>query len=337
MFPDRQVSPIVWPIGILDPDRQVGYFSSITNGIDAIDLNDGRRLWATNDAFIPLLLSDNWLIAQIIIPDRANSIQIAKLDLERMGQMRWLSEQIIFPEWVIVERSPCYRENCRFKVCKDRTHLHLDWQAQNYYKGGTLNLVEMDDLQQAEGRVRLDLDRGEIEMLPSVAQTVTASNDPDLDRKLASGWWIAGENLVSLTTEYLRSDRVRKLELITCSIDPDRRSERVIELVRDKELIYFTTVDGRYVLVSTDPYPNQRSWSIFDLTTSKLLHAIDFPLHSYDGLAAISIFNDKIYLLCRQHTATPAIQNILVVKDFYTGASVWEHQLVVEPIYPLPC
>ena len=329
MFSDRQVSPIIlWPIGILDPDRQAGYFSNTTNGIDAIDLQDGHRLWTTTAAVIPLLVRDDWLIAQIMIPNRFNIIQIAKLKLEGMGQPMWISEPIIFPNWVVVERSPsyCIRPNCSIRVGTDRTHLYLDWQAQNFYQGGAAPPPQLEayyQQQAGEGRVRLDLDRGEIEMLPPVAQT-------DLDRKLTGGWRISGQNLVFLTTDYLRAEQVRKLELTICSVDPNCRNERTIELFRAKDFTYHTTVDRRYVLVCSAPYLNERSWSLFNTETGELLHTFDyqFPI---DG--EMSIFNDKIYLLSKRTTPTPSTQNILIVTDFHTGASLWEYPLVEDPIY----
>jgi hypothetical protein len=100
-----RILPICLPSGILSPDRQIGYFTNINNGIDAIDLDRGSAIWTTDVAFRPLLATNNWLVGQITVSDRSNAIEIAKFDLDDRGSLLWRSGAIVFPEWVRASQS----------------------------------------------------------------------------------------------------------------------------------------------------------------------------------------------------------------------------------------
>jgi hypothetical protein len=321
----EQLQPLLLPGGILDPNGKIGYFTNPTNGIDAIDLNDGSTIWTTNKVSYPLLATSNWLLAQKIIPDRSNAFQIAKLDLDRQSCSIWLSEPVVFPDWVSV-RSPNTESNCIVnQVHASTEYLCFDWQAFNRYRGGAYAPLEILQLSHREdkGTVRIDLNSGAVEML--IPEDLT--KDAPIEESFGSGCWMAGQNSY-LVRNTIEGQQVLQLIMREGSID--RGVEKAIELGRGKTLSTDVTLDRCYILVCPDVYADlEQPWWIFSAETGQLLETVNYDPGTHPHLQSVSIFNSKIYYLVNRIVAPQTTQSVLRAKDLSSGKILWEY--LIEP------
>ncbi|AFY95039.1 hypothetical protein [Chamaesiphon minutus] len=321
MSDSEQIRPLFLPGGVLSPDGQIGYFTNSNNSIEAIDLNDGKTLWTNEVASYPLMATSNWLVAQKSIPDRVNGFEIAKLDLERYGSLLWVSAPIVFPDWVCVYRDA----TLNFQVRATTENLFLDWQAQNYYRGGAApppDLLRQIDRQRDRGTVQIALNSGEIEMLPSEATT-----DASIAEELPPGAWIAGQKIVHLTSGNIEGQQGVQLRLRDRS--GDRSGFDIIELGRGKTLDYLVTLDGCYILVCPDVYADvEQPWWIFAAETGQLVTTVKYDVGDRAMMIrSISIFNSKIYYLVDRRIDPLAHQSLLRVQDLNSGKLCWEYEI----------
>jgi hypothetical protein len=326
----EQLQPLLLPGGILDPNGKIGYFTNPTNGIDAIDLNDGSTTWTTNEASYPLLVTSNWLLAQKIIPDRSNAFQIAKLDLDRQSCSIWLSEPVVVPDWVSV-RSPNTESNCIVSQVRASTeHLCLDWQAFNRYRGGANPPPEIVQLSHREGKgtVRIDLNSGVVEMPIPADPASVIQKDASLEEPFGSDCWMAGQN------SYLVRNTIEGQQVLQLIM-----REGSIELGRGKTLSTDVTLDRCYILVCPDVYADlEQPWWIFSAETGQLLETVNYDPGTHPHLQAVSILNSKIYYLVNRSVAPQTTQSVLRAKDLSTGKILWEYLIeppkVERPRYP---
>lgn len=326
------IQPLFLPRGVAEPSGKIGYVANRNNGIDAIDLNDGRMLWTSGEASYPLLATRHWLTAQKILPGQSNAFQIAKLNTERKGSLILLSEPIVFPDWVSVQ--PTNDEDFSFKVYATTDDLFLDWQAHSRYRGGANppSYVLQQSTREGRGTVRVDLKSGNVEMLPSTERTTAPQKDASLEEQFGSGWWIAGQNLAVLVWEESQGQQV--LQLRTRRRLPNRRVENVVELARGKALVSYVTPDGRYILVHPDVpkhSPQKQPWWIFSAETGHLLAKLNYEF----GTQAASIINSKIYYLVNEEADSTVqevtfLRSVLKSKDLRTGKLLWEYLLQEE-------
>ena len=334
------IQPLFLPRGVAEPSGKIGYVANGNDGIDAIDLNNGRTLWATSEASYPLLATRHWLTAQKTLPDQSNAFQLAKLDTDRKGSLLLLSESIVFPDWVSVQ--PPNDEDFSFKVYTSTDDLFLDWQAHSRYRGGANppSYVLQQSTREGRGTVRVDLKSGNVEMLPSTDQRTAQQKDASLEEQFGSGWWIAGQNLAVLVWEESQGQQV--LQLRTRRRLPNHRVENVVELARGKALVSYVTSDGCYILVHPDVPKQLRShqkqpWWIFSAETGHLLAKLNYEV----GTQAASIFNSKIYYLVDEEADSTVqgvtfLRSVLKSKDLSTGKLLWEHLLQEKPTQKSP-
>lgn len=337
------IHPLFLPRGVAEPTGKIGYIVNETDGIEAIDLSNGRTIWTSSEASYPLLATSNWLVAQKMLSNQSNTFQIAKLDTDRKGSLLVLSEPIVFPEWVSVQ--PPNDEDFSFKVHASTDNLFLDWQAQSRYRGGANppSYVLQQSTREDRGTVRVDLKSGKVEMLPPKERRTVQPKEASFEEQFGSGWWIAGQNLAVLVWEESQGQQV--LQLKTRRRLPNHRVENVVELARGKALVSYVTPDGCYILVHPDASKQLRSvqkqpWWIFSAETGHLLAKLNYEF----GTKAASILNSKIYYLVEEETnstdrSTTLLRSILRSKDLSTKKLLWEHLLQEKPAQqppPLP-
>ena len=335
------IQPLFLPQGVAEPSGKIGYVANGNDGIDAVNLNDGKMLWATSEASYPLLATRHWLTAQKILPGRSNAFQIAKLNTEYKGSLLMLSDPIVFPDWVNVE--PSNTQDFNLTVYATTDNLFVDWQARSRYRGGANppSYVLQQSTKEDRGTVRVDLKSGKVEMLSSTDRTTAPQNDASLEEQFGSGWWIAGQNLAVLVWEESQGQQV--LQLRTRRRLSNRRVENVVELARGKALVSYVTPDGCYILVHPDVPKNshqKQPWWIFSAETGHLLAKLNYEL----ATQAASIINSKIYYLVNEEADSTVqevtfLRSILKSKDLSTGKLLWEYLLQeksTRPPQPLP-
>src|SRR5262245_4533457 len=84
---DESAKPVPLPGGVMDRSAKVGYVQKDATGIDAVDLDNGKKLWSTKDAFQPLLVFNNNLIALAAPADKTSSFAIVVLDPAQEGKV----------------------------------------------------------------------------------------------------------------------------------------------------------------------------------------------------------------------------------------------------------
>src|SRR5687768_16853842 len=89
--------PVVIPGGVADAGGKTGYVANPTGGIDAIDLQSGKLLWATEEASRPLVAFGHRLVAQAGRKGRANSVRVVVLDGKDRGKRLLASDPVVFP------------------------------------------------------------------------------------------------------------------------------------------------------------------------------------------------------------------------------------------------
>ena len=143
--------------GIVSDDRTVGFMPH-QGQIVAIDLSNGRLLWQSNEAVIPLATTSRSLVAGRA-PESSNQLLVLELD-RTTGKASDEVRVIEFPRWV----NCCY-DTSRFVIrecqVEDDT-VHLRWEAKSEYQGGAFpsQEVEKQSQQQAEGTAELNLSTG---------------------------------------------------------------------------------------------------------------------------------------------------------------------------------
>jgi hypothetical protein len=337
------IQPLFLPRGVAEPSGKIGYVANGTDGIEAIDLENGTTLWTTGEASYPLFATSNWLAAQKMLPAQSNSFQIAKLDTKRKGSLLLLSEPIVFPDWISVQ--PPNDEDFSFQVYASTDDFFIDWQAQSRYRGGANppSYVLQQSTRADRGTIRVDLKSGKVEMLPPTDRRAAPRQEASLEEQFGSGWWIAGQNLAVLLWEESQGQQV--LQLRTRGGTASHRVENVIELARGKALVSYVTPDGCYILVHTDPHSQlsshqKKPWWIFSAETGHLLAKLDYEV----GTKAASILNSKIYYLVEEEINSTArsgtlLRSVLKSKDLSTNRLLWEHLLQEQPTQqppPLP-
>src|SRR5262249_9479270 len=131
---EKSQAPVFLPGGVADPEGKIGYVTNPTGGIDAIDLESGKLLWATDDASRPLVAFDHKLAAQATVKDRPNSVRVLVLDSSDKGKRLLLSDPVVFPDWVVIGQA--YGRSFESRGRVERGAVLLKWEAHAFYAGG---------------------------------------------------------------------------------------------------------------------------------------------------------------------------------------------------------
>ncbi|HEV3416369.1 MAG TPA: hypothetical protein VG056_06135 [Pirellulales bacterium] len=155
----KEISPLLIPGGIADPDGTIVYLTNPKAGIDAVQLATGQLLWTARD-MRPLIVAGGRLIAQAAVKDQPKQFMLAVLDAAQAGTRLAHSEPQTFPEWVSIdgELSHSFATECR--VVGDT--LILNWRADAWSSGGRslLSTGEETERKAASGEIRMDLTTG---------------------------------------------------------------------------------------------------------------------------------------------------------------------------------
>src|SRR5947207_1480451 len=89
---------VIPPGGITNADGEAGFFADENGGIDAVDLENGKTLWHSNDADKALIVHGKLLWAEL---GAGHTAKLIALDLGS-GKKMLESEPIVLPDWAMV-------------------------------------------------------------------------------------------------------------------------------------------------------------------------------------------------------------------------------------------
>lgn len=159
-------APLVLPGGgVADHNGKVGFVPNTSGGIDALDLASGKLLWDTKAAPQPLLATADRLLAQKLVPGKANQVRIVVLDTTQKGKQLLESQPVAFPDWVSVGVAHGRSFGSTARLTDDA--LLLTWQARAWYAGGARPTPEIERRARkaASGVVQVDLKTGKVRTL----------------------------------------------------------------------------------------------------------------------------------------------------------------------------
>jgi hypothetical protein len=156
----KRVDPVFFPQGVADPEGRVAVVATAAGGVDAIDLQDGKRLWHSDDATAPHIIVGDRVIARAESAGEPGVLQLVHLDLHSGRNIR--SSQVPLPQWVQIGQGG--RDEFTYNVHAEGDVLVIEWEAHARYKGGAapprhvLEAARKD----ASGVARVDLDTGAV-------------------------------------------------------------------------------------------------------------------------------------------------------------------------------
>jgi hypothetical protein len=163
---DDKRAPVYLPGGVTGATGEVGYLTTPKgDGLAAVDLETGKVLWETKEANQALVVDGTRLVARTA---RENHLRVVVLDTSANGKRLLESEPLDLPAWAAVALPWTYQgQNRRFDIAGQMVggNLELDWAASAGYWGGVRPSPEQEKEKTAEGRARVNLKTGKVEML----------------------------------------------------------------------------------------------------------------------------------------------------------------------------
>jgi hypothetical protein len=331
--------PVFLPRGVAEPSGRTGYVTNASAGIDAIDLLTGELLWSTEVASRPLLVFDDRLVAQRAVKEETNVLELVVLDLTQQGKLVLSSDPVVFPDWVAV--TPGTEESFAYQVFLDHRYLILEWHARARYRGGAApppHVLERAT-KDAAGTARVNLETGEVEMLPHTRHAATPLPDglQDVTSRpylAGSAWhtdpWIAGKKLCALVSA--ESEGREAIYLKTWDVSTGQAYEAIL-LVTGNALVPYVTPDKRYLFIHQELPPAPRpaetqAWGVFSAETGQRLAQLDYE----PGAQQACVLGARVYYLI-EGPATPVtgggaiLPCTLKAQDLTSGLVLWERPL----------
>lgn len=346
----KQKPSIRMPEGIADSEGRVGYFASSSDGIEAVDLANGKVLWHTHEAQRPLFLDGDHLLAQA--GTKRNRLRILRLDVKRNGECSFESDPLVFPPWIVTGEAHGHSFVTHWH--KEKHHLVLDWQASAWYAGKSRPTSEetQSARKHASGIARIDLRTGQIEILPPpgepAASAAGLTAPPPLPEQLeqkALRWQkLIGQHWKVLALEEEKGQQC----LVLHSWDRQKEAEQQPqELMRGRRLLVRTTVDEQILcLREANPNPDEQvsltqrrqpNWWLFAVQTGKLIGSIADEA----GMNTLVVLDQHMFYLVpgtlRGQLDHPNVQpQLLRAVDLSTGKKIWERPVAGKLIAPPP-
>jgi hypothetical protein len=150
------------PGGVADAKGEVGYVIDRGVAFHAINLSNGREIWAAAPASLPLALAGDRVITVAVDPKNGNQFRLFAYSTT-MGKQIWRSEPVAFPEWVAVTPDAKHWFGMFARV-KDG-EVWVKWRALAWKAPVAMPRAEKDAIKKAEGAIRVNLKTGATEML----------------------------------------------------------------------------------------------------------------------------------------------------------------------------
>lgn len=336
------------PIGVADAAGKIGYIPAASGGVEAIDLDTGKVLWANKDAGKPVAVGGKQLATQTGVADKANSLRIVVLDITDKGKQLSMSDTVMFPDWVSV--APTYGRTFSAEGNIEDGTLLLKWKANAFYAGGAPPPPEVVEAakKEATGVARVDLANGKVTMLPADKAPVGPKVKlPDsLAKTMSQQYWtgsdwktdlfIVGKTVSAISVK--EAGGIGEMALKRWDLETGNPLETV-ELLRGKALWPQRSVDGGYLFVHQGVVkeqlpPGDYAWWVFSLESGKQVGK--FPFESV--LNNVVVIGSRAYYLVggpAKFQPVPAVQpRFLRAIDLMSGKTLWERPVEGEKLLP---
>jgi hypothetical protein len=270
---------------VVDPGRSIAYVAKPNGTIDAIDLINGRALWTSSEAALPLGLDTNLLIAQVDSDSApANELHVAVLDAVSGKKLTTAAIPLPIAVHALVDDRP----NEWFQAVAEREGVLflISWDFRQELQGGDADDSERSPLRIYAGSARIS---------PLTGQVVTSDGGPASDRPRRVKqrglppfvpWQAAG---VSARTE---GGSAGPLTLKRADVASGRSLPDI--LLSEHGLVGLPSADQRHVLVGERvqgaPRDQKYRWLIFAMDTGVLAAEERFEV----SCAPFFLFGDNI-------------------------------------------
>ena len=185
---------VVIPGGIADPQAGIAYVSNATEGVDALDMTNGKPIWDTKLAVYPMALDGQRIIAKAPHgQSKPNVMNVVILDAAS-GQRAGESRQINFPDWIAVDGGIGLKFD--FAASIEDNNLWLAWLAERQFAGIIEKKAEAAAASTAHrvdsGTAQLNLETGGVEV-----NTDSVLRVPKLPR--AKPYYDVGDKRLNMT------------------------------------------------------------------------------------------------------------------------------------------
>lgn len=324
------------PGGLADAGGRVGYVSSSSGGIEALDLMTGEVLWSSSEAQIPLLLTRDRLYAQAGI--HRNRMRVIVFDLAHRGEVLLESDSIQFPSWVVTSDSPGH--SFHLDPHLDHDLLSLSWKARKWHHSINKPMtVETDKVrEQGEGQVRVDLSTGKVFHLAGELSPESVNGflpEKDLEKKTVRWQGIVHGQFKAVVME--QDAQGQHIRLLSWD-ETGKSSGPGVELIAGRRLAVLPTLDDqvigiREMMPSPDARPigedkNRYSWSLFSLETGELRARVGFEPSTQgmvvQGNRLLVVQSGSLVGMLNQSNISS--RNLKAI-DLKTGKLLWQHSI----------
>jgi hypothetical protein len=167
-----------FPGGIVNKEETTAYIVSPGGAVEAIELRSGKKLWSSTMGGIPVAIEGNTLYA--LAPTAAGSeehpaLQVIGLSLKGEGKLVSKSKPIAVDEWVAGDMTG---KNFSAAARIEDKKLVLSWSfsAAAAPEGGPRRVVRPMPAREVKGNARIDLEKGEVEIVKSDKALVSATS-----------------------------------------------------------------------------------------------------------------------------------------------------------------
>lgn len=325
---DKARKPYYFPMGIADPIEKIGFIINQNEGIDAIDLVNGKKIWTTDTPCYPLIAYDHQLAALKVAKDGTNSISVIVFD--KWGKILKVSESLQLQEWV----DACNINSKDFEIDNwlRGNELYISWCVHTSYKGGANPSHEILELykRDSEGVIHICLNTGKAEMLSpedklykrtSVDYRNLTSAPYHMGSSLQLKPWAINNKVFALSIEETGLRNGLYLNVFNLHT---KQIESSIELTKEKLVIPSVSKDGRYLFIPIESIQKKsnvevRIWSIFSIEKRKYIT----QLGCEDNIQEICVLEPGLYYISTIINES-TIRNILKARDMKTGKLMWE-------------
>jgi hypothetical protein len=276
---------------LVDAARGVTYVARPNGTIDAVDLSNGRILWSSTDAALPLGLDGDLLVAQIE-KGPTNVLQVAVLDA--VGGRKLASAAIPLPDGVQASVSDGRNQSFRAAADREGALFLISWIFQQRFEEGQEDNSDESDLHIYAGTARISPGTGNVLTADGGAVSGIPARWRQYDAPPFTPWQAGG---LSVRTE---GGRGGPLTLKRTNVATGRPQPDVI--LSEHGLLAMPSADQKHVLVSErvgqgGPGDPEYRWLVYATETGELATELRRDVSS----GQFFVFGDSIVFQSQPH------------------------------------
>jgi hypothetical protein len=339
----KAIEPIVFPDGVLDPERKTAFVTSPKGGVQAIQLDSGKVLWTNDDC-----PAQPWLVAGTRLIARGEQLYI--LDLKNEGKLERKCDALPFPKVVVPDRCVVTFHTWNPRVVDGA--LEVKWYGVanvDRSKGRPFNFEGWTKFNKAVpvGSAKVNLDNGKVDFhtdanpgdvtgtLMPAAMKPESRMPPGLSKELTAVWQqyhkdqrgniiVVGNHLigVSMTLEKMGNEYSKRIDLNVWDIKSGKAAPPV-ELVKDTALNIANialTEDGHHAAVQF----GSSAVKVYSLSSGK---QVGIEVKGVQSPERAFVDGNRLYFSQMTGSGVGQIPQVLKALDLDNGKVVWERDL----------